>query len=242
MVYLDEAVDVPEAMKREGYSMDSYVVYPTAGIFQDQAQVESTDVVLTGTVEGEPIYIDTNEDGVIDAADRIRIRSSNVPEIQYGILGGVSYKGIDLNFLFQGQAKAEMIVFFDQSGGLPEYVYNERWTPENRNSRYPRAFVQDDAFSGNQSGQADNFQAADIWLHDASFLRLKEIELGYTFSKETLKFGQARIFFRGLNLLTMFSEVHDLGLDPEASRYNNFRNSTYSSLKAYTFGFNLTFK
>lgn len=241
VVYLDEAANVPDQLKREGFPMDSYIVYPTAGIFRDQAQVEATTVKLDGTVEGEPIYLDTNGDGVIDAGDRIRVYSSNVPELQFGISGGLSFKRFDFNFLLQGQAKAEMLVFFDQSGSKPEYVFTERWTQQNRDARYPRAFVQGDAYSGTQN-TADNFQGADFWLHDASFLRLKEVELGYTFSKEQIKFGNLRLFVRGLNVLTMFSDVYDLGLDPEGSGYNNFRDSTYPSLKSYSFGLSLSFR
>lgn len=240
IVYMDEAANVPQQLKQEGFPMDSYIVYPTAGIFRDQTQVEATAVKKDGTVEGEPIYLDTNGDGKIDAADRIRVYSSNVPEIQYGIVGGLSYKNFDFNFLLQGQAEAEMLVFFDQSGSKPEYVFNNRWTAQNRDSRYPRAFAQDDPYSGNQN-TANNFQGADFWLHDASFLRLKEIELGYTFTSEQVRFGNLRLFVRGLNVLTMFSDVYDLGLDPEAGGYNNFRGSTYPSLRSYSFGANLSF-
>lgn len=240
IVYMDEAADVPAQLKREGFPLDSYIVYPTDGLFQNQQQIESTTAKLDGTVPGEPIYVDTNGDGVINAGDRVRVYSSNVPEMQYGFMGGLSYKGFDFNFLLQGQAGAEMIVFFDQMGALPEFVFTERWTPQNTGARYPRARVQGDPYSGNLN-TAENFQGADLYLFDASFLRLKEVELGYTFSKEKFKFGRARVFLRGLNLLTMFSEVYDLGLDPEAGRYDNFRDSTYPSLKSYSFGVNLTF-
>ncbi|WNJ20577.1 TonB-dependent receptor [Pontibacter sp. G13] len=240
IVYLDEAVDVPDQLKREGFPMDSYIVYPTNGIFRDQEQVEAAPAKLGGTVEGEPFYVDTNEDGVIDAADRIRVYSSNVPEIQYGITGGLNYKGFDFSFLLQGQAKAQMLVFFDQAGSKPEHVFTERWTPENRDARYPRAFAQGDPYSGNLNA-ADNFQGADLWLHDASFLRLKELEFGYSIKKDRLKFGNVRVFARGLNLLTMFSEVAKLGLDPEAAGYNNFRGSTYPSLTSYSIGATLNF-
>ncbi len=240
VVYMDEAANVPEWRKQEGHPMDSYIVYPTAGIFRDQAQVDATKVKKTGTVEGEPIYIDTDGNGKIDSNDRIRSYTSNVPEIQFGFSGGLSYNGFDLNFLFQGQAKAKVLVFFDQSGAKPEYVFTERWTPENRDSRYPRAFTQDDKFSGNQN-TADNFQAADLWLRDASFVRLKELELAYSFSKEKIKIGNLKVFARGNNLITMFSDVYKLGLDPEANGYNNFRQSTYPSLKSYSLGLNLSF-
>ena len=246
VVFLDEAANVSDQLKREGFPMDSYVVFPTNGIFRDQAQVEAAAAKLDGTVEGEPAYIDTNGDGKIDGGDRIRVYSSNVPEIQYGIVGGFAIKNFDFNVLLQGQAKADMVVFFDQSGAKPEHVFNERWTTDNRDTRYPRAFTQGDQYSGvlNSGGGntiASNFQAADLWLHDASFLRLKEVEVGYTVSKEQIKWGNARVFVRGFNLLTMFSEVYDLGLDPEGVGYDNFRYSRYPSLKSYSFGFNLKF-
>ncbi len=239
IVFMDEAANVSENLRREGFPIDSYIVYPTNGIFQTQAEIDAAPAVIEGTVPGEPYYIDTNGDGQINAGDRTRVYSSNVPEIQYGFLGGLSVGSFDMNFLFQGQANAEMLVFFDQNGALPQYVFDQRWTPENTGGRYPRAFGLNDKYSGSQN-DVDNFQGADFYLHDASFLRLKELELGYTFSQEQTKFGKARIFFRGLNLSTMFSEVYDLGLDPEAAGYNNFRNSTYPSLKSYSFGVNLT--
>ena len=240
--YLDEPADVPAWRKREGFPMDSYIVYPTDGIFRDQGQVDGTQVKLGGTVEGEPIYLDTDGNGAINANDRIRVYSSNVPQIQFGVFGGINYKNVNVNFLLQGQAKAEMLVFFDQSGGAkPEYVFTERWTPDNRDARYPRAFGPGDSYSSSLSGNADNFEGADFWLHDASFLRLKEVEVGYTLPKDKIKFGDVKVFFRGFNLATMFSEVYKLGLDPEAVGYNNFRQATYPSLKSYNLGLNVSF-
>ncbi|WP_282143672.1 SusC/RagA family TonB-linked outer membrane protein [Cellulophaga baltica] len=239
--YLAEALDTPDALKREGRPLDSYIVYPTNGIFRDQAQVDATEVKLNNTVEGEPVYLDTNGDGEISSLDRVRKFTSNVPQVQYGIFGGFKYKAVNFSFLLQGQAKAETLVFFDQSGAKPEFVYNQRWTPENRSAAYPRAFQQGDSFSGQQNNVADPFQGADFWLKDASFLRLKEVEIGYTLSKDVIKVGDIKIFARGFNLLTMFSDVYKLGLDPEADGYNNFRGSTYPSLKTYTLGLNFSF-
>jgi hypothetical protein len=237
---MDEAADVPDLLKQEGHPMDSYIIFPTNGIFYDQAEVDAAQAKKDGTVEGEPYYIDTDGDGVIGSGDRIRTYSSIVPEIQYGIYGTASYKGFDLSFLFQGQAKAEMLVFFDQGGAKPEYVFTERWTPQNRGARYPRAFAQGDPYSGNQH-TAEEFWGADFWIHDASFLRLKELELGYTFTKDMIRIGNLKVFARGFNLLTMFSEVHRLGLDPEAIGYNNFRDARYPSMRSFTFGINLNF-
>ncbi|WP_163397323.1 SusC/RagA family TonB-linked outer membrane protein [Flavobacterium fluviatile] len=245
VVYMAEAADVPEGLKREGHPLDSYITYPTNGLFKSQEEVDNAPAKLAGTVPGEPYYIDTNKDGKIDSNDRVRLFSSNVPQIQFGLSGGVNYKGFDFNFLFQGQAKAKTLVFFDQAGAKPEFVFTDRWTPDNPNATYPRAFAQGDKYSGQQSPFTNTlnagFEGADLYYRDASFVRLKEVELGYTFSKDQMKFGDLKLFVRGFNLLTMFSDIYDLGLDPEATGYNNFRESTYPSLKSVSMGFNINF-
>lgn len=241
VVFLAEGENVQENLRREGTPIDSYIVYPTNGIFRDQAQVDATEAKLNGSQEGDIFYQDTNGDGVINADDRIRVGTSNIPQIQYGVYGGFTYKNFGLNFLFQGQAKAETLVFFDQGGARPDFVFNQRWTPENRNASFPRAFPQGDGINGNQNGNAEIFQGADIWLQDASFVRLKEIEIGYTIPKEVTQIADIRLFARGYNLFTFFSDIYDLGLDPEATSYYNFRNATYTPIKTYSFGLNFSF-
>ncbi|TMM56319.1 TonB-dependent receptor [Maribacter algarum] len=242
VIFLPQPENTPERQDITGFRIGSYVVAPTNGIFQDQSQVDNASAVIENTVEGEPFYADTNNDGVINNEDWVRINSSNIPEIQYGFTGGVNYKNVNLNFLFQGQAKAKVLLFFDQIGSKPEYVFTDRWTSNNRNARYPRAFGLNDEFSGPQGTRPNGDNVfADLWYHDASFLRLKELEIGYTLTKEKIGLADIKFFARGLNLLTMFSDVQKLGLDPEAAGYDNFRNSTYPSLKMYTFGLNFTF-
>lgn len=237
--FLPQPENLPERQDITGSRIGSYVVAPTNGLFTDQAQVDSAPAIIVNTVEGEPFYLDTNEDGVINNQDWIRINTSNIPEIQYGITGGVNYKNINLNFLLQGQAEADVLIFFDQIGSKPDFIYNDRWTPNNRGARYPRAFGLNDEYSGPQDN--NNSVYADLWYHDASFLRLKELEIGYTLTKEITTFADIKLFARGFNLFTMFSDVQKLGLDPEAAGYNNFRDSTYPSLKMYTFGMNISF-
>ena len=239
VVFLPQPANLPERQDITGFRIGSYIVAPTNGLFRDQAQVDNASATIANTVEGEPFYQDVNNDGVINNEDWIRINSSNIPEIQYGFTGGFNYKNVNLNFLFQGQAKAKVLVFFDQIGSKPEHVFTDRWTPTNRGARYPRAFGLNDQYSGPQDNNTSVY--ADLWYLDASFLRLKELEIGYTLSKEKTSFADIKIFARGFNLLTMFSDVQKLGLDPEASGYNNFRDSTYPSLKQYTFGLNFTF-
>jgi len=241
VVYLDEAANVPEWRKREGHPIDSYIIYPTYGLFKSQEEIDNLTATLKDTKPGDPAYVDTDGNGKIEANDRVRSYTSNVPEIQFGFSGGFDYKGFNMNFLFQGQTKAKMLVYFETHGARPDFFYTQRWTPENVNAKYPRAFSADSPYSANRSGDAGNFEGADLWLHDASFVRLKELELGYTFSKEKLKVGDLKLFVRGTNLFTFFSDIYKLGLDPEAEGYVDFRKSTYPSLKTYSVGLNFNF-
>ena len=176
---------------------------------------------------GDVKYIDTNGDGKITAEDQVRRYVSATPQIQYGLMAGVSYKGVELNILFQGQAKAEIPIIFDGEGAYPQFLYDQRWTPNNVNARYPRAYANADVF---------NSKFSDVWLHDGSFVRLKNIEVAYTIPSTALKLAGLRLFVRGTNLLT-FDKIKYL--DPEATGYRGFTEGLYTPLKTVAFGLNL---
>jgi len=232
VIYLDEAQDVPEWRKREGYPMNSYLIYPSDGIFRDQAEVDATEAKLPGTLPGDVKYVDTDGDGEITGNDVIRKYTSPIPEIQFGVFGRFTYKGFELNTLFQGQARAEVEVRFDNEGNRPLFLYEGRWTPENTEARFPRAL---------QLGDTYNSRLSDIWLQDASFIRLKELELAYNFPASLIKFAEVRVFARGTNLIT-FDKLKDLkGFDPEMSRYYNFSAGLYQPLKSLSLGANIQF-
>ena len=84
VVFLPQPANLPERQDITGFRIGSYIVAPTNGIFQNQSQVDNATATIANTVEGEPFYVDTNEDGVIDNQDWIRLNASNIPEIQYG--------------------------------------------------------------------------------------------------------------------------------------------------------------
>ena len=200
-------------------------------------EVDATTAKLKGTQEGMIKFVDTNEDGKITAEDRIRKFTSAIPEIQYGIHANAAYKGFDFNVLFQGQAEAEIEVYYDRDGALPTHFFDDRWTTENRNALYPRAWGQDDIYV--KSWKKNKSEGiADLWLEDASFIRMKEIELGYSFSKKMIPFADLRVYVRGSNLCT-WSSLKDF--DPEMDGYHNFSNGFYTPLKSYTFGLNIQF-
>ncbi|WP_246146921.1 SusC/RagA family TonB-linked outer membrane protein [Seonamhaeicola marinus] len=247
VISLPEGDNISPLMRQQGLPIDSYIMYRTNGVFRDQAQIDATDVKLGNPQPGDINYVDSNGDGAINAEDRVRVASSNIPQIQYGIYGGFNYKALSFNFLLQGQAEAETLVYFAETpGAVPEFVFNNRWTPNNTNAAFPRAFAPGDAQNapiseGPATATNSGFQGADLWYQDASFLRLKEVEIGYTLSKDKIGLGDLKLFVRGFNLLTMFSDIYDLGLDPEATGYNSFRNATYTPLKTYTVGLNFSF-
>lgn len=232
VVYMDEAANVPDYRKREGFPIDSYVVWPSDGLFKSQAEVDATTAKLAGTKPGDVKYIDTNADGKIDANDNVRRFTSSTPQIQYGIIGGLTYKSWELNVLLQGQAKAQIPIIFDGEGSRPQFLFDQRWTPDTPDARYPRAFVASDNF---------NARLSDVWLHDASFIRLKNVEVAYTIPASLLKNIGIRIYARGANLAT-FDKIKFL--DPEMDQYttaDTFSGGSYAPLRTVTLGADVKF-
>ncbi|OEJ99033.1 hypothetical protein A8C32_07605 [Flavivirga aquatica] len=253
-----EGIDPPgllESLKQEGNPLFAPLFFPTNGLLISQGQVDAQNQLIADNTptgppafvsrEGDIRYVDTNDDGVLNNDDRVRANFSNVPEIQFGIAGGVQWNNFGLNFLFQGQARAKTLVYFN-SVVKPKHLFDGRWTPNNRGAQFPRAFGDIDQQSsdintslGDTTG-GQNF--AETWLMDSSFVRLKELELSYTLKNENTKLGaDIRIFARGFNLFTFFSDIADLGLDPEVTSYNGFAGTNYGTLKTYTIGANISF-
>lgn len=237
VVFLDEAENVPEWRKREGHPMDSYIVYPTEGIYRNQDEIDNDEDAIWKTMPGDINYIDTDGDGNITAEDRIRKHTSSVPEIQYGFFGNFEFKGFGLNFLFQGQAKAEIEIFYDNEN-RPDFWFENRWTPENPDARLPRAFASGDVFNAKDVSYYNPRSTIDVYLFDADFLRLKELELNYTIPSKWVDWMGVTVFARGSNLFTIDKIKW---LDPEMPAYNSFRAGMYSNLRTYTFGINVNF-
>ncbi|TXF88003.1 TonB-dependent receptor [Neolewinella aurantiaca] len=223
VVYLDEPGDVPAWRQREGYPINSFVLYPSDGIFRTQEEVDAAEVKLPGTLPGDVRYIDTDGDGQITGNDQVRRYTSPTPTLTYGFFGGFSFKNFDVNFLLQGQGGADIEVRYDNEGNRPAFLA-DRWTPETPDGTYPRAFGLDDTY---------NARLSDVWIRDADFIRLKQLEVAYSIPAETISFAAIRLFVRGTNLVTI-DKIKDV--DPEQSRYYNFTSGLYAPLKSYSFG------
>jgi len=231
VIYMDEAADVPEWQKREGHPIDSWMVFPTEGIYQTWDEVNGTPH-LSGQQPGEIKYVDTDKDQSITGRDMIRIYKSPVPEIVFGIPMGASWNGFELNALWQGQALAEQFLL-PQSLNIDVDYYKGRWisATETPNAKYPRAYTFE---------YPTMDQMLQFWLRDASFVRLKNLELAYNFKSEWLQKLQVstlRVYFSGSNLLTL---DHMKIVDPELNP-GNFGGKYYPQTRIFNLGVNLSF-
>lgn len=188
---------------------------------------------------GDIKYRDINNDGVIDAYDETAIGKPHVPQTIIGFGLNTRYKNFDLGFLFQGATnftnmlQGATLVPGSGGGGTGNIYANvdDRWTSENPSSNviWPR-------LSSNQS--ANNMRYSTWWLVDASYLRLKNLEIGYTLPKRTQEkvlMKNARVFLRGSNLLT-FSYFKMW--DPEIGSQNGLK---YPLQRIVSGGIEITF-
>lgn len=232
IIYMDEAKNIPDYRKQEGHSLDSWVVYEADGIFSNQTEIQNYPH-LEGSQPGDIKYVDVNGDGIINDNDMVRQYSSPVPEIQYGINLGIQYKGFELNVLFQGQAKATTYLDYGYREGdyntYPKFIFEQRWTEDNQNAKYPRIF---------QDGGDAYAKPSTLNLNNASFIRLKDLELAYNFSSRKWMpdiFKELRIYLKGSNLLTL---DHIKYYDPEI---NNVQSMYYPQKTTITAGINVEF-
>lgn len=244
---------------REGESLYSYYGWETAGLFQSWDEInnsalpsgmQSAEVVgaANGIAPGDVKYVDQNNDGVIDDKDRV-VLGNALPRYTFGFTYNLEWKGFDFSMLWQGVGKRDMMLrgelvepFHDD---YSKTIYNHQldfWTPTNTDARWPR-------LATNSSGSNMNNweQASDIFVLDASYLRLKNVVLGYTLPKSwTTRLGvqKLRIY---VNAQDMFTFTKNDFIDPESSEMgtnlgtaSNYGRS-YLPLKYYGFGFDVEF-
>jgi TonB-dependent starch-binding outer membrane protein SusC len=234
VLFKDEAANIPDYQKQAGHSIDSYLLYETDGIFETQADLDKTPAKYPGAQVGDIKYIDVNGDGKIDSKDKVMVNENPTPMVIYGLTLGINYKGFSVSALMQGQADAKVLVNpMTRNGNLniPLWMYDDRWTIDNTKATMPRAF--------NNRSETVNELPSTFWLRNASFARLKSLELAYSISSELLKnlgISQLRIYVNGFNLFTIDKMKGDY--DPEM---NSSLGVYYPQTKIYNLGINLTF-
>ncbi len=195
---------------------------------------------------GDCKYVDVNKDGKIDNYDMVPIGYSNVPEIIYGVSLGFSWKGFDFSCLFQGAGNVSIKYYgrslwpFSKSEESAKSIIRGRWTQERYENGESITFPR---LSLNPNSESDhNYRPSTLWIRDADYIRLKNLELGYSFNEKVIRklhLGGLRLFFNGTNLLT-WTDVIDL--DPEVlSTTGNTEINAYPLQKVFNFGLNITF-
>jgi len=193
------------------------------GLFKDQDEIDSSPTQTFSPVKpGDIKYMDLNGDGQIDANDMTQIGNPAIPQIVYGFGLSAQYKKFDLAVFFQGAGKTSILMgdihpFNAQYSQLYQFIADDYWTETNPNpnAAYPRLVSEQTPNTHN------NHQQSTYWLRDGSFLRLKNLEIGYTY-----KF--ARIYLSGQNLITFSKFKH---WDPEMGAIQDpemqVKNATY---------------
>lgn len=215
VLFWDEAPGAPEWQRTTGRPMYTYQTYLYDGVYATQAEIDADPLdyraIVNNRRPGDMKYKDYNKDGKITPDDQVRTNNTNIPLFQGGMNITASYKNFDLSILFQGAAGAKQFVLLGESGNIGNYlldVYQNRWTVNNPSSVHPRIANRSDQYYSNNN---------DYWLRSADYIRLKNLEVGYSLPAtltQRVGLGTVRIYANGLNLLTVDKlKVYD----PESS-------------------------
>ncbi|PHQ29561.1 hypothetical protein CJ305_09605 [Leeuwenhoekiella nanhaiensis] len=233
VIFIDEPETENPNIRRTGLPLGTQFGLRALGLFQSQEEIDNAPTHFGDTAPGDIRYADVNGDGLIDDNDRVAIGPSNTPEIIYGIRGGIEYKDFDFSFLFQGAARVRQYYsgeaawpFFLGTGNAYEKNL-DRWTPDNTDASEPRVLI--DA--------TNNHRGSSFWLRDASYIRLKNIEIGYNLpvSSENSFIRGMRIYVNANNVAT-WTKIEDY--DPEN---DNGRGWGYPQLRIWNVGLNMNF-
>ena len=238
-------------LRREGVTYNSYYGYKTDGLFQSYEEIATSAVPVGVELQpGDLKFVDRNGDGVIDSKDRY-ILGNAFPRYVFGFNYEVSFKGFDFSMLWQGVGKRDQMVRgelmdpFHVGYGHTMYKHQlDFWTPTNTNAKYPRLAA------NSSSSSSNNYRTgSDLYILDGKYLRLKNIQVGYTLPRhlgQKLGVENARIYVNAQNLFTFSNNSF---VDPESSEFSNKMGASngansgrsYPMLKYYGFGINLEF-
>ena len=216
-------------MNRTGQARYQTFGLVAAGLFRDQADIDAWPKQSFGDVEpGDIKYLDLNGDGVVDSYDVKPIGYTNVPEIVYGFGFSLQWKAFDFSAFFQGVGHVSFSTRTDQTLGfnarnsreanLFSDVYDNYWTPERLDAKYPRLYI---------GTNNNNNQTSTFWMANGRYMRLKNLEIGYTLPKRIsrkMAMQNMRVYLSGVNLFTFSPfKLWDPDLQTGATNYPNNR-------------------
>jgi TonB-linked SusC/RagA family outer membrane protein len=217
-----------------GIAVENYFGYETNGYFRDQDEVDATEAKLPNTLPGDIKYVDQNGDGIINDLDKVDL-GDPFPHYNYSVNLDLRYKKWDFSVLGQGVGKRTgrlngqegYPVLMDGSSnslGAPrQYYADNRWMPDNQESRFPRVWT----------GSSSNAVLSDVWLGEASFFRLKTLQLGYSVPRIGKSIRNVRFYVNAQDAIT-FTKWE--GLEPE----RNGGNGNYPRMATYSLGVKAT--
>ncbi|MBP9017591.1 MAG: TonB-dependent receptor [Paludibacteraceae bacterium] len=244
---------------RQGYSLYTIFGYQFDGIIKDQAQLDAYKK-LSGIPSnigiGDAMYKDLDGDGKItafgNAADGtkgdMKELGNKMPRYTYSSSIDLSYKGFDLGIMFQGVGAKKTIRNGDFAQPFYwvwhqplEYFYGKSWTPENTDAQYPRLIM---GGIGYDNLRDWNWKTSSMRIVDVSYLRIKQITLGYNIPDEIcgkVKMSSIRLYFSGKDLFTISKGTWGGSFDPEEDRSDWLSETTYPFNKVFSFGIDVKF-
>ena len=247
-ISINDSDNIPAYQSKLGQSLGAVLGYVSDGLYRDEQDLASSPKTSNAVRVGDIKYKDLNGDGKITAEDRTWIARSPIPEVMFGLDFNFKWRGFDAVLFFQGATNTEIMLCgtysalgysdgtyytqaFKWGSNPPKYLVEGSWTPDHTDASYPRLSTQ---------SSPNNVYTSDFWARDASYLRLKNVQLGYTFPKTvTRKFyvDALRLYVSASNVFTI-SGLSALGIDPEAPSVNN---GYYPQPRVVSLGASLTF-
>ncbi|MEO8961173.1 MAG: SusC/RagA family TonB-linked outer membrane protein, partial [Ginsengibacter sp.] len=240
ITFWDESPGAPVYQRSTGHPMptdpnapDNDLYYQAIGIFANQTSVDKTPH-FPGARPGDVIFKDVNGDNVINANDRVRNDKNDIPRFTGGLGLNFEYKQWDLSALFQGATGAVRYLRLEAAGNFGNYLlsdFTDRWTPDNTTGTKPRMFDRLDQYYRSER--------STYLVHKNDYVRLKNVELGYSLPNHILTKGgieNFRVFASGYNLFTYSPGYKDF--DPED---NNQGSSNYPAQRIISVGLSVTF-
>jgi TonB-linked SusC/RagA family outer membrane protein len=229
--FWDEVPGIPEWQRSTGKRVGTRLYYIADGVFNTQQELDSYPQWPSGARLGDIKYVDYDGDGKITADDRVRIDKRKEPNTIAAFTLGATWKNFDIMLMFQAGLGGHTYIWRERAGtagNFYRYTYQNRWTEENPMVEHPRTYNREEEYWASQSEDRES----TYYLWDTDYLRLKNMEIGYTLSSfpfiKKIGIKSFRIYATGLNLLTFDKvklqdpEQNDTGRDYPQRRIINF--------------------
>lgn len=238
IIEMDEEYRPYDYLKRTGRSVNQIFGYEVEGIYQSQEEIDNRDVkqYLSEVRPGDLKFKDQNGDKRIDEYDQVAIGYNSVcPEIYYGFNVGAEYKGLGFVAYFQGASNYSAVLNtasvyrpLINNNTISQYYYDNRWSESNPDGKFPRLTT---------TGSNNNYNTNSLWVADASYLKLRTLEVYYQLPERWMKslrcMQSAKIFARGYDLFSL-NKLDGIS-DPESV------GAYHPLMRQFTFGVNLRF-